>query len=911
MATVDDLLVVIRGDVANLRRALDDAGRSVDGFHNTTRTKLTAIDKQLAGAAGMVKGAVVGMATAWASSKLNEAIDGTGKALQDIARKAENLGINTDSLQVFTNAFEDAGVSTETFEKGLSKLTKAIGEDRAGLGGLTHSLRNLNPELLTQLRTVETSEAAFLAVSDAIAKEEDVTRRAAIATAVFGKSGVELTGVLARGSAGFARLREEMRAAGTIMSGAEIRQGVEIQNRLNEMAEKSEAAWRRVGMQLAPIKIQMLETAASWGDAIADYEAKFRGGLAAVSEKGLQTIIDNAKAKLRDLDTTQGDGASQVMLRLMLGGSGAIARQIDAAKEEIAKAQDELAARKQGVSVEIVKADADISQAKKKLSDLETAFKATTATAREAQDAYVRALGVRIDPDQWTGGDATRLDKMAAQIGDIRAELAQLIVDANRSGVNPARIVELQRQLDALAAVNTKIAKVYREYDEVMERRERAERGGAPDWLLGDDLRIPRLQAASDALHKQQMAIIAAIRAIKTELVEANTIGSQFALGENIEQQAEALRQKQAERARLGWSTRIEPIPEAEQQRMLREHQRSAEAVAQGRETMLGLEQRYKEALHQTAEAARIGADLEVAAMRERAAASGTLTAEEQDRAEKLIRATSAARIGDQMTDRARAIASELAGLDVQILQSQRQLVPALKAQYDIDVANFRDKIRKNEATHAEFVEYVARRTKLLADAQLEIQRERWSQITGVISGSLDQAFGNWIDSGKLSWQDLARTMIADIAKMAFRMQVLQPLFGGSPQAQTGGILGDWLSGKASVWHDGGDTSGAPRQTRVVPAALFANAPRYHDGMWPKPLRAGEFAAILEKGEAVIPRRAMDAARSSSGASRGDASAAAPIVFNIQTPDVQSFQQSQGQIAAQIARAAAAGRRNL
>jgi hypothetical protein len=52
----------------------------------------------------------------------------------------------------------------------------------------------------------------------------------------------------------------------------------------------------------------------------------------------------------------------------------------------------------------------------------------------------------------------------------------------------------------------------------------------------------------------------------------------------------------------------------------------------------------------------------------------------------------------------------------------------------------------------------------------------------------------------------------------------------------------------ASIWHQGGWV-GAGGPSRLVPASLFDHAPRYHNGLNP-----GEFAAILQEGERVIPR---------------------------------------------------------
>jgi hypothetical protein len=86
--------------------------------------------------------------------------------------------------------------------------------------------------------------------------------------------------------------------------------------------------------------------------------------------------------------------------------------------------------------------------------------------------------------------------------------------------------------------------------------------------------------------------------------------------------------------------------------------------------------------------------------------------------------------------------------------------------------------------------------------------------------------------------------------------------------------------------------------TRAVPAAAFLGAPRMHSGGWAG-LAADEVPAILQCGERVLSR---DEAR---GYGQG------AVNVTIQARDAQSFRQSRSQVAADIARAVQAGRRNL
>jgi len=90
--------------------------------------------------------------------------------------------------------------------------------------------------------------------------------------------------------------------------------------------------------------------------------------------------------------------------------------------------------------------------------------------------------------------------------------------------------------------------------------------------------------------------------------------------------------------------------------------------------------------------------------------------------------------------------------------------------------------------------------------------------------------------------------------------------------------------------------------TRTVPANDFSDAPRFHTG-----LGADEFAAILQRGERVLTanQNTRLAATLTGLSAQGEKpqTPAPTIVFNITTPDADSFQRSRTQIMGQAAAA--------
>ncbi len=168
---------------------------------------------------------------------------------------------------------------------------------------------------------------------------------------------------------------------------------------------------------------------------------------------------------------------------------------------------------------------------------------------------------------------------------------------------------------------------------------------------------------------------------------------------------------------------------------------------------------------------------------------------------------------------------------------------------------------------------------------------------------SAESAFRTFVTTGKLDFKSLVSSILADLAVIAARRFILGPIANALSGALGG--LGGGGGLFAGILHQGGIVGG-PAPMRMVSAMAFAAAPRMHDGGWAG-LKPDEVPAILQRGERVLSRR--EAAAYGAGAAGRDA----PPVINvtIQTRDAESFRQSRTQVASDIARAVALGRRGM
>ena len=133
--------------------------------------------------------------------------------------------------------------------------------------------------------------------------------------------------------------------------------------------------------------------------------------------------------------------------------------------------------------------------------------------------------------------------------------------------------------------------------------------------------------------------------------------------------------------------------------------------------------------------------------------------------------------------------------------------------------------------------------------------RDGGTQIYSAIDGAFSRA-GNAVAAfaagAKLEIGSLVESVLADLARIAVQRAILGPLADA-----LGGLFGGG-SAAAGVNHAGGIAGALGGRRRQVPALAFAGAPRLHRGGIAG-LRSDEVPAILQRGEAVLPRGARAA----------------------------------------------------
>jgi phage-related minor tail protein len=182
-----------------------------------------------------------------------------------------------------------------------------------------------------------------------------------------------------------------------------------------------------------------------------------------------------------------------------------------------------------------------------------------------------------------------------------------------------------------------------------------------------------------------------------------------------------------------------------------------------------------------------------------------------------------------------------------------------------------------------------------MTDTMVFTGREVGTLSTGIGSG-LRKAFDGLIFDGTRlqdALRSVAQTMVDTVYDVA--MKPMQNALGGAVASGVNGLVSGMMPFAAG---------GAFSQGRVMPFAkggVVASPVSF-------PMRGGRGLMGEAGPEAILPlTRGADGRL---GVQAGGGARPVTVVMNIQTPDVQGFQRSQSQIAAQATRALARGQRN-
>lgn len=217
--------------VDQTKTAFDSIKRGLGGLTDTARS-----------VNGLLANIGVGVSLAGLTALVKSAID-TGDALDEMSQR---VGISVETLSVWKPAAEQSGVSGESFEKGLRKLSTTMLEAATGSEEAARNFAAVGVAFKNQDGTLRGTDAVLLDLAERFKAMPDGAQKTALAVQLFGKAGAELIPFLNQGRDGIEELSAEMQALGVQMSGETAAQAGEF----NDALDKLKLASTSIGNQI-------------------------------------------------------------------------------------------------------------------------------------------------------------------------------------------------------------------------------------------------------------------------------------------------------------------------------------------------------------------------------------------------------------------------------------------------------------------------------------------------------------------------------------------------------------------------------------------------------------------------------------------------------------------------------------
>jgi hypothetical protein len=299
-------------DIAKLVAKLELQSSQFQSEIEKTNKKLLGFQKQASSSLKSVERSAIefgnvlraGFAVAGFTS-LSMAISDVVSRGDELSRLSEQLGSTVESLSQLQYISQKSDVDFKALTTSLNSFSKNLGMAAEDGGRAKEALRDLG---IDARRLVSLSlDDQLDVIADAMARIENPTQRTKIAMELFGSAGAGLIPILAQGSDGIRRLREESDALGRTMSTEAAAKLSEADDAMKRMKASADSLANSLVTAVAPAisGLGILLTGVG-GNPIVDIDNRIR--LLDTQIAGLRsTIVSAAGTHKGDLQRQLGD----------------------------------------------------------------------------------------------------------------------------------------------------------------------------------------------------------------------------------------------------------------------------------------------------------------------------------------------------------------------------------------------------------------------------------------------------------------------------------------------------------------------------------------------------------------------------------------------------------------------------
>lgn len=207
--------------------------------------------RRIAGFLSGIHGQIMGLAGAFGVMGASAAVAMKFDQIDGLKEVADNLGVSTARLSELRHAATLTSSSAEAMDGGLKKLAKNLGVAAAAGGPVADVLAELglNAAALAAMPVTE----SFVEISEAMTGIENATDRARIATALFGKSGVDMLAVLQLGKKGLGEMAIDAQKLGASINDIDATRVAQANDAFDRMKAAIGGVAGQIAIKLSPL----------------------------------------------------------------------------------------------------------------------------------------------------------------------------------------------------------------------------------------------------------------------------------------------------------------------------------------------------------------------------------------------------------------------------------------------------------------------------------------------------------------------------------------------------------------------------------------------------------------------------------------------------------------------------------
>lgn len=238
------------------------------------------------------------IAVAFGALEIGVAIQKQFEAIHAISQLSEQTGIGTAALSKFAYAADASGVSFEKLSTIIEHFSRSLASaSRDSTNDFSQAINLLGVNLRDAAGRLRNFDEITLDAADKIKTYADGANKAAIVTAIWGKSSQEFINFLNKGSDGIREAGEEARKFGLVLDQGAAKSMKEAKEASDKLGGAWEGLVRTLTINLAPALVVV-------ANAVSGLISMF-GGLNKLSQKELGDEIDKTTAHLKALNVEQ------------------------------------------------------------------------------------------------------------------------------------------------------------------------------------------------------------------------------------------------------------------------------------------------------------------------------------------------------------------------------------------------------------------------------------------------------------------------------------------------------------------------------------------------------------------------------------------------------------------------------